>query len=202
MSKYDNTFDEKQIALYNYDATYKNVDDLFYKYRMFKGKVQEFYKKLGSSSKTFSRDVVQMSRNRKDLSRDVEQIVNLKLFIDACDTKIKEHSNELNYYEQWIFDEVLIGGNRLSKIENDVKYNRSHGFLTSAKKSCRIKVSLWFDVYVLNDTLLEELKSYKDYACNSFFNGESNMKVIIIIAVLIILLFIICSCIVAGRCDK
>lgn len=164
MSKYDNTFDEKQIALYNYDATYKNVDDLFYKYRMFKGKVQEFYKKLGSSSKPFSRDVVQMSRNRKDLSRDVEQIVNLKLFIDACDTKIKEHSNELNYYEQWIFDEVLIGGNRLSKIENDVKYNRSHGFLTSAKKSCIIKVSLWFDVYVLNDTLLEKLKSYKDYA--------------------------------------
>ena len=39
MSKYDNTFDEKQIALYNYDATYKNVEDLFYRYRMFKEKL-------------------------------------------------------------------------------------------------------------------------------------------------------------------
>lgn len=41
MSCYDDSFDEDQFKLYNYDATYRNVKSLFNKYRMFKNKVFE-----------------------------------------------------------------------------------------------------------------------------------------------------------------
>lgn len=48
MSCYDDSFDEKQFKLYNYDATYRNVKILFNKYRMFKSKVFEEIKKIGA----------------------------------------------------------------------------------------------------------------------------------------------------------
>ena len=45
-----------------------------------------------------------------------------------------------NYYEKWIFDEVIMDGKTLSSIENDYKCDRGHMFLNKAKKSCILKV--------------------------------------------------------------
>lgn len=51
MSCYDDSFDEDQFKLYNYDATYRNVKSLFNKYRMFKNKVFEEIEKIGATSR-------------------------------------------------------------------------------------------------------------------------------------------------------
>ena len=163
MSKYDKTFDEKELALYNYDATYKKVEGLFNKYRMFKEIIKEFYERLGSTSKVFGEKVCESNRVFDQTSKKVEQIIDLKNFVDYCEIIIKAHIKELNYYEKWIFNDVIVGDKSLSSIEKDKKCDRSHGFLSSTKKSCVIKVSIWFGIYVLNDTLFEELNDYRDY---------------------------------------
>ena len=163
MSKYDKTFDEKEFALYNYNATYRRIEDLFSKYRMFKETIKAFYGRVSSNSRYFEEKVCESNHRFDQTSRNLEEIINLKNFIDYCDLIINAHIDELNYYEKWIFDEVIIGGKTLSSIENDYKCDRGHMFLNKAKKSCILKVSLWFDVYVLNDTLFEELKKIKDY---------------------------------------
>ena len=46
MSKYDKTFDEKEMALYNYNATYRRVEELFKKYKMFKESIKDFYSRI------------------------------------------------------------------------------------------------------------------------------------------------------------
>lgn len=162
MSKYDKTFDEKEFALYNYNATYKRVEDLFNKYRMFKEAIKEFYGLLGSTSRVFEEKVCESNHGFDQTSKNAEQIIHLENFINYCEIIIKSHIDELNYYEKWIFDDVIVGGKTLSSIENDYNCDRGHNYLTNAKKSCVFKISLWFDIYVLNDNLFEELKNYKD----------------------------------------
>ena len=46
MSSYDDTFYKSKFALYDYDASSDNVKDLFNKYRMFRGNVNEQNKRL------------------------------------------------------------------------------------------------------------------------------------------------------------
>lgn len=163
MSCYDDSFDGEQFALYNYEATYRNVRSLFNKYRMFKNKVSEEFGKLGASSKYFIEKVDNPSYKNDLTARHAEQLIQLKDFIDYCDRIIGKNIKDLNYYEKWIFDEILIRGKSLSSIENDYKCDRSHVFMSSKKKSCILKVSMWFDIYVLNDNVMKEIKSYRDY---------------------------------------
>ena len=129
MSNYDKTFDEKELVLYNYDATYRKVEGLFNKYRMFKEIIREFYERLGSTSKIFGEKVCESNRVFDQTSKKVEQIIDLKNFVDYCEIIIKAHIKELNYYEKWIFNDVIIGDKSLSSIEKDKKCDRSHGLL-------------------------------------------------------------------------
>lgn len=163
LSCYDDSFDEEQFALYNYDATYQNVRSLFNKYRMFKNKVSEEYGKLGNTSRQLEEKVDNPSHKNNSTARHAEQLIQLKDFIEYCDVIICKNIKDLNYYEKWIFDEVLIRGKRLSSIADDKKCDRSYVYLSKKKKSCVLKVSMWFDIYVINDNLMKELKSYKDY---------------------------------------
>jgi hypothetical protein len=163
MSCYDDSFDEDQFKLYNYDATYRNVKSLFNKYRMFKNKVFEEIGKIGATSRQFEEKVDNPSYKKNSTARHAEQLINLKDFIEYCDEVIGKNIKDLNYYEKWIFDEVLIRGKRLSSIANDKKCDRSYVYLSKKKKSCVLKISMWFDIYVLNDNVMNELKSYKDY---------------------------------------
>ena len=57
MSCYDESFDEEQFKLYNYDATYQNVRSLFNKYRMYKNKVFEEFEKIGATYRQFEEKV-------------------------------------------------------------------------------------------------------------------------------------------------
>ena len=163
VSCYDDSFDEEQFAIYNYVATYRNVKSLFNKYRMFKNKVSEEYGKLGNTSRNLEEKVDNPSYKNNSTARHAEQLIQLKDFIEYCDEIICKNIKDLNYYEKWIFDEVLIRGKRLSSIADDKKCDRSYVYLSKKKKSCVLKVSMWFDIYVINDNLMKELKSYKDY---------------------------------------
>ena len=130
---------------------------------MFKEIIKEFYGRLGSTSKIFGEKVCESKHGFDQTSKKVEQIIDLKNFVDYCEIIIKAHIKELNYYEKWILNDVIVDDKSLSSIEKDKKCDRSHGFLSSAKKSCVIKVSIWFGIYVLNDALFEELYDYRDY---------------------------------------
>lgn len=56
-------FGEKQIALYNYDATNKKVEGLINKYKTYKSKIDSFYASLGSTSKRYY-EKVSMTKSR------------------------------------------------------------------------------------------------------------------------------------------
>lgn len=130
MSKYDKTFDEKEFALYNYNATYRRVEDLFSKYRMFKETIKVFYGRVSSNSRYFEEKVCESNHRFDQTSRNEEEIINLKKFIDYCDLIINAHIDELNYYEKLIFDEVLINGKRLIDVENNPSCDRSYIYLS------------------------------------------------------------------------
>ena len=89
--------------------------------------------------------------------------IHLKDFIQYCDTIINSNIKELNYYEKLIFDEVLINGKRLIDVENNPNCDRSYVYLSKKKKSCILKVSKWFDIYVLNINFARELENYEGY---------------------------------------
>lgn len=108
MSCYDDSFDEEQFALYNYDATYQNVKSLFNMYRMFKNKVSEEYGKLDNASWILEEKVEKPSYKNNTTARHAEQLIQLKDFIEYCDEIISKNIKDLNYYEKRIFDEVLI----------------------------------------------------------------------------------------------
>ena len=116
MSCYDDSFDEKQFALYNYDATYQNVNGLFNKHRMLKNSVSEEYRKLGNTSRQMTEKVNNPGYKNDSTARHAEQLIHLKDFIDYCDGVINKNIKNLNYYERWIFDEVLVRGKRISSI--------------------------------------------------------------------------------------
>ena len=119
VSCYDDSFDEEQFAIYNYVATYRNVKSLFNKYIMFKNKASEEYGKLGNTSRNLEEKVDNPSYKSNSTARHAEQLIQLKDFIEYCDEIICKNIKDLNYYEKWIFDEVLIRGKRLSSIAND-----------------------------------------------------------------------------------
>lgn len=156
-------FGEKQIALYNYDATYKKVEGLINKYKTYKSKIDSFYASLGSTSKRYYEKVsMTKSREAEDFKK-VEKIINYKNFIEYCDIIVKANIEKLDAYEKLVFDEIIMGGNKMSVIENDARYNHSHGYLIRVKKSCIIKIAMWFDLDVLKDSLESELERFKDY---------------------------------------
>ena len=163
MSSYDYTLDKSEFALYDYDASNNNVKDLFNKYRMFKKNVDEQNKKLGYSGLHMTERINNPSYVSNVTARQAEQLIHLKEFIQYCDLIINSHVKDLNYYERWIFDEVLIKGNTLAAIANNSKCDRSYVYLSKKKKSCILKVATWFDIYVLNNSFIEELKSYEGY---------------------------------------
>lgn len=163
MSSYDDTFDKSQFALYDYDATNNNVKDLFNKYRMFKKNVSEQNKKLGYSGYQFTEKIDNPSYVSNITAKQAEQLIHLKDFIQYCDTIINSNIKELNYYEKLIFDEVLINGKRLIDVENNPNCDRSYVYLSKKKKSCILKVSKWFDIYVLNINFARELENYEGY---------------------------------------
>lgn len=163
MSSYDDTFDKSQFALYDYDATNDNVKDLFNKYRMFKRNVDEQNKKLGYSGYQFAEKFDNPSYISNITAKQAEQLIHLKDFIQYCDAIINSNIKELNYYEKLIFDEVLINGKRLIDVENNPQCDRSYVYLSKKKKSCILKVSKWFDIYVLNINFARELENYEGY---------------------------------------
>ena len=73
------------------------------------------------------------SYKNNSTARHAEQLIQLKDFIEYCDEIISKNIKNLNYYEKWIFDEVLIRGKRLSSIANDKKCDRSYVYLSKKK---------------------------------------------------------------------
>ena len=57
----------------------------------------------------------------------------------------------------------MINGKRLIDVENNPNCDRSYVYLSKKKKSYILKVSKWFDIYVLNINFARELENYEGY---------------------------------------
>ena len=134
---------ECTLENFDYNMTKHNVEKLFAKYRSLKEKEELIRKRYKASLSLgiFSNGISDPVGNK------VEQLEKYRQFIDTIDQVFKLNSSELTKDELIIYQKSFI---RKSTDEELLEYLNlnSRSSLTPRKKSCIVKVALWFDLEV------------------------------------------------------
>ena len=144
-----NSNDYLQLAdlkVFDYNATKTNVDALFSKYRRYKNKEEIIIKRYKAS---LSLDNLGIYSNGKSdpVGNKIEQLEKYKKFIDTVDEVFKLNYGDLSKDEVVIYKKYLIDKLSEEKIMEYLNISSSSS-LYARKRSCIIKVAMWFDLEV------------------------------------------------------
>ena len=136
------------IENFNYNETKKNVEQLFSKYRSFKMK-EEIIEKRYKSALSLDNLGIFSSTTSDPVGNKVEQLEKYTNFTDLIDNIYKLNKSDLSKDEMLIYKKYLISRVRDEDLLDYLNIN-SNSALFNRKRSCIIKVAMWFDLEVYN----------------------------------------------------
>ena len=136
------------IENFNYNETKKNVEQLFSKYRSFKMK-EEIIEKRYKSALSLDNLGIFSSTTSDPVGNKVEQLEKYTNFTDLIDNIYKLNKSDLSKDEIIIYKKYLISRVRDEDLLDYLNIN-SNSALFNRKRSCIIKVAMWFDLEVYN----------------------------------------------------
>ncbi|MBQ6135491.1 MAG: hypothetical protein IJI60_04155 [Bacilli bacterium] len=144
-----NSNDYLQLAdlkVFDYNATKTNVDALFSKYRRYKNK-EEIIRKRYKASLSLDNLGIYSNGKSDPVGNKIEQLEKYKKFIDTVDEVFKLNYGDLSKDEIVIYKKYLIDKLSEEKIMEYLNISSSSS-LYARKRSCIIKVAMWFDLEV------------------------------------------------------
>ena len=136
------------IENFNYNEKKKNVEQLFSKYRSFKMK-EEIIEKRYKSALSLDNLGIFSSTTSDPVGNKVEQLEKYTNFTDLIDNIYKLNKSDLSKDEILIYKKYLISRVRDEDLLDYLNIN-SNSALFNRKRSCIIKVAMWFDLEVYN----------------------------------------------------
>ena len=136
------------IENFNYNETKKNVEQLFSKSRSFKMK-EEIIEKRYKSALSLDNLGIFSSTTSDPVGNKVEQLEKYTNFTDLIDNIYKLNKSDLSKDEILIYKKYLISRVRDEDLLDYLNIN-SNSALFNRKRSCIIKVAMWFDLEVYN----------------------------------------------------
>ena len=136
------------IENFNYNETKKNVEQLFSKYRSFKMK-EEIIEKRYKSALSLDNLGIFSSTTSDPVGNKVEQLEKYTNFTDLIDNVYRLNKSDLSKDEILIYKKYLISRVRDEDLLDYLNIN-SNSALFNRKRSCIIKVAMWFDLEVYN----------------------------------------------------
>ena len=136
------------IENFNYNETKKNVEQLFSKYRSFKMK-EEIIEKRYKSALSLDNLGIFSSTTSDPVGNKVEQLEKYTNFTDLIDNIYKLNKSDLSKDEILIYKKYLISRVKDEDLLDYLNIN-SNSALFNRKRSCIIKVAMWFDLEVYN----------------------------------------------------
>lgn len=144
----NNDFKElEDINLYNYEATKKNLENLFAKYRTYTSKRTTIEERIKNSIDLDNLGIFS-SRVSDPTYNKVEQLERISKFIDTVDKVIKLNKNNLSKDEYLILNKSLIKKYTTEELCEVLNYGYQATF--QRRKNCYIRVATWFDLEVYN----------------------------------------------------
>jgi len=135
-----------ELENFNYSETKRNVEQLFSKYRSFKIK-EEIIEKRYKSALSLDNLGIFSSTTSDPVGNKVEQLEKYTSFTDLIDEVYRLNRNDLSKDEMIIYKKYLTSRVRDDDLLDYLNINSNSG-LSNRKKSCIIKVAMWFDLEV------------------------------------------------------
>ena len=134
------------IENFNYSETKRNVEQLFSKYRSFKVK-EEIIEKRYKYTLSLDNIGIFSSTTSDPVGNKVEQLEKYTSFTDLIDEVYRLNRNDLSKDEMIIYKKYLTSRVRDDDLLDYLNINSNSG-LSNRKRSCIIKVAMWFDLEV------------------------------------------------------
>lgn len=134
------------LEAFDYNATKTNVEALFSKYRSFKSK-EQIIKKRYKASLSLDNLGIYSSGINDPVGNIVEQLEKYQKFIKTVDDVYKLNSKDLSKDEVVIYKKYLIEKMTEEDLLSILNITSSSS-LYARKRSCIVKVALWFDLEV------------------------------------------------------
>ena len=135
-----------ELENFNYSETKRNVEQLFSKYRSFKVK-EEIIEKRYKSALSLDNLGIFGSTTSDPVGNKVEQLEKYTSFTDLIDEVYRLNRNDLSKDEMIIYKKYLTSRVRDDDLLDYLNINSNSG-LSNRKRSCIIKVAMWFDLEV------------------------------------------------------
>ena len=134
------------VENFNYSETKRNVEQLFSKYRSFKAK-EEIIEKRYKSALSLVNLGIYGSTTSDPVGNKVEQMEKYTNYTDLIDNVYRINKSDLSKDEIIIYKKYLLSRVRDDDLLDYLNIN-SNSALFNRKRSCIIKVAMWFDLEV------------------------------------------------------
>lgn len=134
------------VENFNYSETKRNVEQLFSKYRSFKTK-EEIIEKRYKSALSLDNLGIYGSTTSDPVGNKVEQMEKYTNYTDLIDNVYRINKSDLSKDEIIIYKKYLLSRVRDDDLLDYLNIN-SNSALFNRKRSCIIKVAMWFDLEV------------------------------------------------------
>lgn len=131
---------------FNYSETKRNVEQLFSKYRSFKAK-EDIIEKRYKSALSLDNLGIYGSTTSDPVGNKVEQMEKYTNYTDLIDNVYRINKSDLSKDEIIIYKKYLLSRVRDDDLLDYLNIN-SNSALFNRKRSCIIKVAMWFDLEV------------------------------------------------------
>ena len=133
------------VDAYDYEKTKRKVDDVFSKYRAYKQKKEIIMKRYNAA---LSLDNLGIFSNQTSdpVCNKVEQSEKYTNYIDTIDKVYELYQKDLSKDEKIVYKKCMLAKHTDDELMEDLCM--SHGSCFVRKRSCYIKVALWFDLEV------------------------------------------------------
>ena len=129
---------------FNYSETKRNVEQLFSKYRSFKAK-EDIIEKRYKSALSLDNLGIYGSATSDPVGNKVEQMEKYTNYTDLIDNVYRINKSDLSKDEIIIYKKYLLSRVRDDDLLDYLNIN-SNSALFNRKRSCIIKVAMWFDL--------------------------------------------------------
>lgn len=144
----NNEFKEiDNIQIYDYETIRNNMENLFSKYRAYKDKKETIEERLKNSIDLDNLGIFSSKKSDPTYNK-VEQLDKITRFLDTVDKVVKLNKHKLSKDEYQILKKSL--NYKYTTEQLSEMLNLGYQATFQRKKSCYIRVALWFDLEVYN----------------------------------------------------
>lgn len=133
----------------NFNATKKNLDSLFQKYRSYKLK-EDIIRKRTNTSLSLDNLGIYSNSISNPTANKVEQLSRYTEFTDLIDKTYELFCYQLTKDEKIIYKKTLMNKLTDEEVMEELLLNSPKNYY-ARKKNCYVKVAMWFDLEVYKD---------------------------------------------------